>query len=216
MAAALWEKKTELADHSTIYKEFEDDFIYRIRSEIISVDVFRASFKYEPFYFFIPLPSIIENDLLEKEKAMKDREDVGKEREKIWIEVDTHRRIMDEIAKQKSEQVEGFLSSTVGEIRKMIMNVIQEVRRGMALNEESILSDGTKKRLMSMIDKVRTLNFYDDEEMSRAMDQLQVDLDKDREYRSQNEILKSIEDLEKIAEYSINNIIGGRISLLEF
>jgi len=184
------------------YDSFEKDYLNKIKESIISAEKFRASFEYECFYSFIPIPSEIQKDLLEVESLENQKEEVSKEREIRKI-------VIADTADLKSKYIDQFLESTVGGIRSMVARVIEDVRDGIDRNENNPTIGKSRTKLLKMIKKIRMLDFYDDAEIQDLLNKLQLDLNKDKEDRSEDEVVKTLIKLETSAKKNIRNLIGG-------
>jgi hypothetical protein len=205
----------EKSNKKISYEEFEKRLIDSINLNIIPADQFKSSFIYEELFFFIPIPSDIQNDLYVKEKVELDRIKINNEKEEVNKERQIRSKIIEETTKLKKDYIEKFLESTVGEIRNRIINIITEIKRGIEVNNESVSIGGNRKKLLSMIEKIKMLDFYDDVEVQRYINQLHNDLTKDKEDRSDNEIKVTLNDLENAAKSSVKKMALGRINLVE-
>ena len=205
-AKTLWESKQKTEDET--YEDFEKQITDDIRNHIISAEEFLESFKYETLFFFIPIPTDINQDLL-------DAENMENEKEKVSQERIVRAEIMKETARLKSEYIEQFLDNTIGEIRGMILGIVEDVRRSMEVHSDNLLVGKNRNKLIGMIEKVRLLDFYDDKEVKRSLDQLQIDLEKSPADRSEKEVLDTLSGLESAAKSGIQNLLGGRTRFLE-
>jgi len=191
------------------YEEFEKQYIDEIRSSIISAEQFRASFEYDLFFSFIPIPSEVQKNLLEAESLESEREEIGKEREIRKI-------VIEETAELKTKCIEQFLESTVGEIRGTVVRVIEEVKSGLDRGNDSPTIGKSRTKLLKMIKRIRMLDFYDDSEIQNLLARLENDLEKDKEDRSEDEVIKTLKELEFSAKKNVQNLIGeGRFSMVE-
>lgn len=203
-ARVLFEKS--LSDLT--YDEFEKRLLKDIQNKMHSPESFRKSFEFETIYYFIP-------SITEVGEELKIAGEQEKEIQSIQKELEMKEFIQEETKKQKTELIEKFLESTVGKIREMILEIIGGVKEGIE-SGKSVSSEKTRKKLIAMIDKIRILDFYNDEKIRDLIDKLQLDLEKDKEYRSDDEIMKSLEDLEIATRAGIGDLLKGRINMLEF
>lgn len=191
---------------SQSYEQYESNFIENILASMPEVDLFIHSFSFDSLYYYIPLPSDIE-----REACLT--AEIANEKEKANAERKMRDMLMQETLKQKSQYIEQFLTATVGKIREMVMDIVLDIKNGMSIDRS--VSGCNKKKVLQMIDKIRMLDFYDDNEVRDALDKLQIDLEKEPKFRSESEIMFSLEELEIKAKAGIKNIFTGRHNLLE-
>lgn len=190
------------------YSKFEETILNEVKSSIMTSEAFYNTFKYDSIFYYIPIPTQVQSEMFMAEKIMDERDQIQKE-------VEMRDFVHKETMKKKSEQIESFLNETVFRIREMMMSIISEVKTAVALDRSSAATGKTRSKLLKMIEKVRKVDFFSDEDIQNALDKLQIDLEKENEYRSEDEIMRSLEELEAIAKANITNVGMGRARLLE-
>src|SRR5690606_11810421 len=149
---------------------------------------FYKSFQFDSIFFYVPVPTQVQNEMYMAEKILEDRDKIKKESEmRDFVHQETMRK--------KSEQIEAFLNETVFKIREMMMSIIGEVKTAVDLDRSCVSTGKMRSKLLNMIEKVRKVDFFSDEEVQNALDKLQIDLEKENEYRSEDEIIRSLEEL---------------------
>ena len=189
------------------YEEYEKDFILNIEREILSKENFWDTIEYTSLYYYIPLPSQIKEEIYDAEQIEKKIEESESEKKMRDI-------VRQEATRKKTEYIDHFLDATVGKIREMILEIIGDVKVGVNIERNEFSADKNRKKLLGMIEKIRILDFYNDSEIRDSLDKLQLDLEKEKNYRSNEEIYNSLEELENVAKSGIIKLIGGK-KLLE-
>lgn len=190
------------------YEKFEENILKEVKNSIMTSETFYKSFQFDNIFFYVPVPTQVQDEFYEAEKIASERDELKKEVEmRDFVHKETMRR--------KSEQIEAFLNETVLKIRGMMMSIIEEVKVAVELDRSCVSTGKSRTKLLNMIEKVRKVDFFSEEEVQNALDKLQIDLEKDKEYRSEDEIIRSLEELEAIAKANITNVGLGRARLLE-
>jgi len=205
----LWKEgninKTKWGD----YQNFENDFLTGIRSNILSKENFKESFKYNSFFFFVPMPDEVEKDV-QKAKDVMNQTQIQQEEHMMNIE------LQKDMKQYRAEQLESFIDSTVGQIKDTIINIVDDLRESVALDMDCNLTVGKNRtNLLKMVHKVRSLNFIDDKSIDEALDRIQADLDKPTYYRNNEQVWKSLRELEYAAKEKIVSIEDKQIESLE-
>jgi len=191
------------------YEAYEYDFIKKIKNEIITATEFRKSFKYNTIFYFIPMPSEIERDLVETKKVQGQHEILDYEKE-------MKRRLAENMNELKRQHLESFLESTVGQIRNSILTIVEDVRNSLRVDVDQQLTKGRNRtKLLKMIDSVRGLNFYNDEQIQTVLDRLEEDLNKDADVRSERDVEETLKEIEGLASMDFSDLLYGRFNLLE-
>ena len=185
--------------------------VNNFRSLIISVDDFRRSFEYETYYSYIPLPSFAKKELLEVEK-------VEAERHLLASEVEMQQQIQKEFKEKKSKQIDEFIQATAGAIGESTSRIMEEVRMAIGKDGDKEVSPIIKKKLLKLIENVRTLDFYQEEKTVSCLNQLEVDLkktDDTQKKKTLNDIKESVESFERAANEMLSNWVYGAANQLE-
>jgi Ulp1 family protease len=95
---------------------------------------------------------------------------------------------------------------------------MEEVRIAIGKDGEKEISSSIKKKLLKLIETVRTLDFYQEEKTVSCLNQLEVDLRKEDESKKKktfNDIKESIDAFEKATDNMLSNWIYGVANQLE-
>lgn len=200
------EKKSgqELTDEIT-------SLVNNFRSLIIPPEEFKRSFEYETFYSYIPLPAFAKKKLLEAEK-------VEAERHLLASEVTMQEQLQHEFKEKKSKQIDEFLKATNKAISESTARILEEVRTAIGKDGEREVSQTIRKKLLKLIENVRTLDLYQEDKTVAALNQLEVDLRKDDETQKKktlNDIKGSVENFERAADEMLSNWVHGVANQLE-
>lgn len=191
------------------YETYEHYFLKKIENEIITAEEFRNSFEYNTFFYFIPMPSDIESDVIEAKRVQGEQELLEHEKE-------MRRRLAENMTELREQHLESFLESTVGQIRNSILTIVEDVRNSLRTDADGCLTKGKNRtKLLKMIETVRSLNFYNDDQIQGALDRLQVDLNKDPDVRSEKEVEETLKEIEDLATIDFSDLLYGRFNLLE-
>lgn len=190
------------------YSKFESMILSKVNSYFVTSDTFARSFVFDDFFYYIPVPTQVEGEIYKTKK-------IYNEVDKINKEIEMREFVQQETMKKRSEQIEAFMNETVMRIREMMFSIIGDIKSAIALDRSCVSSHKTRTSLLKMIEKVRKVDFFSDEEVRNAIDKLQIDIEKNSKDRCDDEIIKSLEELESITKSSISNIGLGRSRLLE-
>jgi len=201
-----YEDKTK---HKEEIEETKRGLVEDLKREMITPEHFVFTFDYEVFFTYIPLPSVIQKDLLEQEKLRL-------EQEQLTSEAEMNERVREEILKKKSEHIDEFLQATAGAIGESTKRILDEVRIAIGENGEKEVSPSIKKKLLKLIKTVRSLDFFQEDNTVNALNKLEVDLNSTKEEKKTfNSIKESVDAFEKSAKSMFNEWIYGRINMIE-
>jgi len=210
MARDTWKRLyPESQDQPT--EAFVTNFVNKIVAKIPTREDLLSRFKYETVYSVILMPSVLEGNI-EKAKEIK-RESENKDFTSR-LEKQLKERLAEQYVQERKEYIDGFLNSTVMAMRGYVAELCDSVLQSMgrkALKKK--LTDSHKTRLRKMIQKVRYLNFYDDNEISRLLNELETEMDKFKHEEDINLITNKLEEIVKTGadEYmpdNFNPLIG--------
>jgi len=181
---------------------FLEDFVNKIISKIPSKTDILASFKYDTTYFNIPMPSMIEENISRAKQEQINRE--MKEFE-VNIAKDTKQKIANEYIKRKQELIDNFLQATVNSMRKYVADLCDSVIQSMAAqSHKTDISKQQKDKIKKMINKVKLLNFHNDQEIKQSINDLETEIDKFKGERDKNII---VEKLQKIVDMGTKDFL---------
>ena len=139
------------------------------------------------------MPSMLESNIAHAEEIRRKTEMENLEED---LEKDTKRRIAEEYFSRKKELIDGFLESTVVELRRYIGELCQEVLGSIGRYKvANKVTRGNIKRLKKMIDKVKLLNFHNDGEINSLLHNLETEIDKFKGERDSNVIVDSLKEI---------------------
>jgi len=212
MAHDVWARLYN--DNGSPTPGFVTNFVHKIVDKIPSrVDIV-TSFKYDSTYFVIPMPSIIEENLSKarQEERQREMDDFSADLEK-----NTQKKVANEYMKRKQELIDGFLESTVCNIRQHVGKLCDGVLESMSnMSSKREITRSQRDKLKKTIEKVRLLNFYDDKEMTALLTNLETEIDKFKGERDHNEIIVTLQKIVEIGtEEFIPTDFNPAISTLE-
>ena len=177
---------------------FIESFISRIVQEIPPRSDILSSFKYSFTYFFIPMPSFLQDDIAKAEK-IKNQVDIDKLNTEL--EMQAKQIISQQYIERKKELIDDFLESTVNNLRSHVKEICDGVLQ--SLRQKSALSKITHtqiKRLKNMIKKVKMLNFYNDKEINVLLGGLGTEIEKVKDETNKDVIIHKLEELIEVAK----------------
>lgn len=197
---------------------FVEDFVTKIINKIPPREDIVASFKYNALYFVIPMPSFVSENIARAERILQDAAvEADMKKFENEMEKETKRKVADEYIARKKELIDGFLESTVKMMRKYISDLCDSVLQAIAQKSRSgRVTSGQLNKLKAMIKKVKLLNFYDDDDISKLISDLDKEIDKFKGERNDVAVvdkLKEIVDVSK-KEFMPKNF-NPAISVLE-
>lgn len=155
---------------------FTEDFVQRVIEKIPPREDIVSSFKYYATYFTIPMPSLVESNIAEAEKIKLKTE---MDKFNSDIERQTKRKISEEYIQRKKELIDGFLESTVVSMRSYVGELCDSVLQSICNRSKSgRVTSRNINKINGMIQKVKLLNFYDDDEISGLLKGLENELGK--------------------------------------
>ena len=155
---------------------FIEDFVSKVVEKIPSQTDIISSFRYDTTYFVIPMPSFVADNIAKADQIKRESELAQFSSE---LEKDAKRRISEDYIKRKKELVDGFLQSTISEMRKYVAELCDVVLISISSKKGGVkVNTGHINKLKAMIKKVKLLNFYNDKEITDLLKDLEWELDK--------------------------------------
>jgi hypothetical protein len=149
-------KRSKYDSEAQVPGHYIETFISKCLEQIPSPDDMRRLFRYEEVYTYIPLP-----DNLQQSNRTRD---------------DMHRQVAREMEQHKQEMVAEFLAEINTNLRDMVIQVCQSVRDSIRRNER--LVPRSVMGLRNLLTKLERLNFHDDDQLTRMMDDIRIEIDK--------------------------------------
>jgi len=157
-------KRSKYDPGAEVPESFINSFTEKCLERIPSPDDMRRLFRYEEVYTYIPLP-----DQLALQQAGTSPEEAMK------------RQVAQELNQHKQEMVADFLAEINTSLRDTIVQVCQSVRDSIKRNER--LVPRSIVGLKNLISKLERLNFHDDNQLSKMMDDIRSEIDKPSDKR---------------------------------
>lgn len=194
VAQAAYRRLAALGRTDETEDNFVANFINRIRRCIPPQQAIYNSFTYEWELYFIPLPSLLAEDLAAAEVARAQaEEEIERERmrSRMW------REVLEKAQREKEELVSGFISDVVGQLHQLVYQVAADVLA--AIERNQTLPAASVVQLKNMVEQVSKLNFYDDQDLERIIKTVQTQLDKPSEARDPAKLREIFQDIEVVS-----------------
>jgi len=151
-------KRSKYDSEAQVPEHYIETFISKCLEQIPSPDDMRRLFKYEEVYTYIPLSSQLGQ--LQQNKS----------------EDTMHRQVSQEMNQHKQEMVADFLAEINTSLRDMVIQVCQSVRDSIHRNDR--LVPRSVMGLRNLLSKLERLNFHDDDQLTRMMEDIRIEIDK--------------------------------------
>lgn len=173
---------------------FLDNFTNRVIGKIPPLEEIIDTFKYEVTYLVIPMPSFVESNIAKADEIRRNNELKNLESE---LAQSTRRRVEEEYVRRKQELIDGFLEKTVSELRTYVSDLCDSVLK--AIGKQSHMAKDIPKaqreRIKKMIKKVRYLNFYEDDEVNKLLNDLDTEITKYKGERDRDIIVDKLQEI---------------------
>ena len=157
-------KRSKYDPDAEVPENFIDSFIERCLEQIPSPDDMRRLFRYEEVYTYIPLPNQL---TLQQTGSPEDM---------------MRRQVAQEMNDHKQEIVADFLAEINTNLRSMVVDACRSVRDSIRRNER--LVPRSVMGLRNLLSKLERLNFHDDEQLTKMMDDIRSEIDKPADKRN--------------------------------
>ena len=174
--------------------EFINNFIDHCLSRIPDPEFIRNSFSYTEIYSYIPLLEQVQNVIqgeTEAEKEMK-------------------KAVAEEMITQKKEMVSDFLAEVSSSLRALVYEACTRVKESIEKNDK--LLPGSAKRLVSIMEKVNSLNFYNDIQVEKMIVDITTSLDSYNTSKDVKQVAESITGVLETCNTQLEQIIKWRPS----
>jgi len=212
MAKDVWARLYPEDKHGAT-ESFVLNFVDEVASKIPSKEEILRTFKYQMVYITIPMPSVVENNIA---KAQEIRRESEMKEFSSDLERETKQRVADEYVKRKEELIDGFLESTVSSMRHYIGDLCDSVLK--SINNQAKVGRVSKhhvKKINNMIDKIEFLNFYQDEEVSKLLNELGNEVNKFNDQRDNDIIIDKLSEIVEVGSQDFEPNYNPAISSLE-
>lgn len=156
-------RRSRYDPNAKVSESFINSFTEKCLGQIPSPDDMRRLFRYEEVYTYIPLPNQITlQQTGSPEDTMKNQ-------------------VAQKMNDHKQEMVIDFLTEINASLRGMIVDACQSVRDSIRRNER--LVPRSVMGLRNLVSKLERLNFHDDDQLTKMMDDIRIEIDKPSDKR---------------------------------
>lgn len=178
-------------------ESFIENFVDNIAKKIPCKEEIVASFKYSSTFFIIPMPSFIADNIAQAEQIRRNDEMAKFESE---LEKQTKIRIKEDYIKRKKELIDGFLESTVVSMRKYVAELCDSILISIGKNGRNKINVNHVSRLKEMIRKIKLLNFYNDDEISKLINGLGIEIEKIKSEIDGNIVIDKLKEIVDVSK----------------
>jgi hypothetical protein len=165
-----------------------------------------AKFYWSEKFKFLRMPSEIEAEFMQQEKLRKERQMLTYEHDSKKRQIDEmNSLVLQQLKAEKEKAVSAqaeFMHKTMLQQRKAIMDVTASAMNAIVRNRGKVMGS-TTSALKNLIDKTRSLNFYEDGEVDKALESLESFLKRDPAYRSGRKFTDAISQVKAMMEKSV-------------
>lgn len=178
---------------------FVEDYIQAILEHIPPPQEIRDSFHVEAKISYIPLPSMLVEDSVRQtrlwEMAAEDRKaDTDRRQAQAEMEADVRSHYLT----QKEEMVDGFLEDLSGQMHNMFYDIATNALATMSRNKGQLL-EPSLRQLRRLVDWGRSMNVMDNQELGKAVGDLQAMINQNPEQRSVVDITEQLKAIGTVA-----------------
>lgn len=170
---------------------FIENFVSKVINKMPRREDFLATFKYDTTLFIIPMPSFVEQNVAEANEIKRKEEMAQFETD---LEKQTKKKIANQYVEKKKELIDGFLESTVYEMRKYVAELCDSVLESL-MGSQKDLKQSQINKLNAMIKRVKLLNFHNDEEVNEKLDGLSLEINRLKGERNKGIISDKLKQL---------------------
>jgi hypothetical protein len=199
---------------------FVQAFVSAIAALIPSRERIRDAWGFDVSLSYVPLPSLLADDQAEADRINvqrdAERSQEQAEQDKVWLEMSVteaasrkrqqmleamNRDVVEAARQQKRELIDGFMGGLVKQLRGLVYEVTTDVLQSIQKNDR--LHPRSVVQLRGLIDQVGKLNFFNDDDVSRMVYQVQQALDKSPADRDVKEIASSLRDIATVTRATL-------------
>lgn len=193
--------KGEDPDYEDKIKVLMSDF----KDDIINADDFLKSFEYETFFFYIPLPSILQNDIYKKDQ-------IEAKRKQMKTEVEMNKKIMEATLEKRTKHIDDFYQSISSKLSETTLRIINDVKKAIENDGEKEIGTRDRKRLTKAINTIRSFDIFHEDKVLKALEKLEIDLNKSGdEKKTLNDIKDSVDSFEVATKGMLHNWLNSKI-----
>ena len=196
MAKDVWARIHHNQGEAT--ESFIENFISNVIAKIPNKSEIFESFKYEQTLFIIPMPSMIEQNLLKAQQIKQERELKVVENQ---LEKESKRRVAEEYVMRRQELIDKFLESTVTTMRGYVADLCDKVLQSVTRNGNvKDMAKSQREKIKKMIRKVSVLNFHNDKQITDLLKELEMEIDKFKGDRDKNVVVNKLQEIVDFAK----------------
>lgn len=194
-------------------ESFIENFVDKVISKVPTRENIVSRFKYSATYFVIPMPSFVADNIARAEQIKRQEEMAQFDSD---LEKQTKQRISEEYLKRKKELIDGFLESTVLNMRKYVAELCDVVLLSIHKKGKRKITCQHINKLKNMVKKVKLLNFYNDKEIGDLIKNLDCEIDKIKGEVNQDIVVDKLREIVEVSkkEYTPKNF-NPSISILD-
>lgn len=177
--------------------QYVDRFMNRIRSLIPNAEQIRESFSFDLELSYIPLPSMLAADEAQADRirldAIRNRDALDTERQKAAALKMMNQQVLEQARMDKERLVTGFIADIAAQLRALTFEALSDVQK--SLNRNGKLHSRSIVQVRNLIDQLTRLNFVNDADIERVIDQLRTIADTPADSRDIGQVQDVIREL---------------------
>lgn len=180
---------------------FVEGFVKRVLVMVPPRQTVRESFRFEWDIYYIPLPSLLEQDMAEaervKQEALQLRHEADLARQRDYQQLQAEREMARAVAEhaqaQKTELIDQFMKDVVVQMRQLIYGATVDVLESMRRNEH--LHPRSITQLRNLVSQIQGLNFFGDRDVDQMVNRIRLQLDQAPEARNPGTVRAVMTDI---------------------
>ena len=209
MAIDVWHRLHPNKGNPT--EAFIQEYVNKQVFKIPDVTDLIMNFDYKDSYFTISLPGIVEKQTTMMQEEIKKQELLEDKTER---EIEAQRRIQEIFVEKRKEMMDSFLKDTVFSLRKHIGEICDEVLLSISKNENKI-NKKHQNKIMSMLEKIETLNFCHDTKIEDMLVDLRKDVIKPNNERVDENVIIKLTNISNKAKEYINPDFNENVEFMD-
>lgn len=177
--------------------QYVDRFMSRIRSLIPTADQIRDSFSFDVEFTYVPLPSMLAADEAAADRirleAIRNRDALSSERQRQAAIDAMNRQVLEQARQDKERLVTGFIADVAAQLRTLTFEALSDVHK--SLNRNGKLHSRSIVQVRNLIDQLTRLNFVNDPDIERVINQLRAIADTPADSRDIAQVQDVIREL---------------------
>lgn len=150
---------------------YAEEIAERMASKVLTREKIAESFSFDQTISRVPIPSEVEADMLDRERAARARR-LGKERAEL---VEEYEKDLEAVYAERKDTVNAFADSIIAQMSQNVVTMCADIYK--VLKGKRVVASKTADKLRRLITEVRTCNFVDDEVTSERLDDVEKALE---------------------------------------